>query len=110
MNKHLLLLCFLVLFFSAKAQENGFAFGQISLPDLQMKVYPRDSTAHAVVLQEFGESRIGNENDFNLLHDYHIKIKILSSQVLNRLIFRFLFTNSPAKRSAYLKFRLLLLT
>ncbi|GEO02646.1 hypothetical protein AAE02nite_03100 [Adhaeribacter aerolatus] len=80
MQKRLLLPFFLLFFMKANAQDSGFAFGQISLPDLQMKVYNPDSSASALVLQEFGESRIDNDNDYNLLHDYHVKIKILSSQ------------------------------
>ena len=63
MNKRLLLPFFLLVYFTAQAQENGFVYGQISLPDLQMKAYYKDSTANAVVLQEFGESRIDNEKD-----------------------------------------------
>ncbi len=38
--------------------------------------YPKDTTAVAVVIDEFGESRFDNNGDNNLLYTYHIKIKI----------------------------------
>ena len=77
-----LLLPFLLLFcVTSQAQTNGFQFGiTTNKSQLEMKVYEKDTTANAVVLQEFGESRIDDENDFNLLHDYHVKIKILNSK------------------------------
>lgn len=39
--------------------------------------YPNDTTAVAVVIDEFGESRFDNTGENNLLFIYHIKIKIL---------------------------------
>jgi hypothetical protein len=80
MIKHLLFLLFLIIGSTTWAQNHGFKFGMVTLGELQMKTYAKDTTANAVVLQEFGESYIDNGNDNNLLHEYHVKIKILNSK------------------------------
>ena len=59
---------------------NGFPFGNITLTELDMKTYPKDTSASAVVLNEFGEAYIDNDGDHNLLLEYHIKIKVLKKQ------------------------------
>jgi transglutaminase-like putative cysteine protease len=59
------------------AQGHGFAFGKITYPELEMKKYDRDTSAVALVLNEFGEAYFDSEN-LNLIRlEYHIKIKIL---------------------------------
>ena len=70
----------LVGFYCFAQEDTGFPYGQISMPDLLMKSYTKDSTANALVLNEFGKSWIDNENDNNLLHTYHVRIKILNSK------------------------------
>ena len=81
MIKLLLTLCLLLLGKLCCAQiDHGFTFGQIPMTDLQMKRYAKDSTANAVILDEFGESWIDNEGEHNLQHTYHVKIKILNSK------------------------------
>lgn len=81
MLKTLLTTYLLLVGFYCFAQEDiGFPYGQISMPDLLMKSYTKDSTANALVLNEFGKSWIDNENDNNLLHTYHVRIKILNSK------------------------------
>lgn len=45
-----------------------------------MKSYPKDSTANAVVLDEFGETWIDSNEPHNLVHYYHVKIKILNGK------------------------------
>ena len=57
------------------AQDNGFPYGQVTYRELEIKSYKQDTSAVAVVLNEFGEAHIDNE--YNLILDYHIKIKIL---------------------------------
>lgn len=48
----------------------------IQVKDLEFKRYEKDSSARAVVLHEFGEAHISPEN-FNLIFEHHIKIKVL---------------------------------
>ncbi|MBK5278133.1 MAG: transglutaminase domain-containing protein [Bacteroidia bacterium] len=57
--------------------ENGFPFGKYTYAELEMKDYPSDTSAIAVVLNEFGEASIDSAGDNNLVLEYHIKIKVL---------------------------------
>ena len=70
------LLLFTVVSYSF-AQEGDFPFGKFSYRDLELKTYPRDTSAVAVVLAEFGKAYFDSEDDYNLMFEYHIKIKIL---------------------------------
>jgi hypothetical protein len=38
------------------AQKSPIKFGDIPLEDLKMTTYPQDSSAHAVILTDYGES------------------------------------------------------
>jgi hypothetical protein len=50
--------------------------------DLDMKKYDKDTAAHAVFLNEFGNSRIDVTGDdhIRLIYDYHAKIKIFDNK------------------------------
>jgi hypothetical protein len=63
------------------SQDIGFKNGA-TYRDLDTKEYAPDTTAVAVVLNEFGYARFDNGNDYNLLVDYHVKIKILKKEGL----------------------------
>ncbi|MDB5010804.1 MAG: hypothetical protein JWQ06_1593, partial [Mucilaginibacter sp.] len=80
MKKKLLLL--FTLLFSVCAMAQDFPYGQLSLEELNIKRYDKDTSAHAVVLNEFGDARINNDGDNNikLYFTYHIKIKILDNK------------------------------
>ncbi|CAN5458150.1 hypothetical protein BH09BAC3_BH09BAC3_15410 [soil metagenome] len=62
------------------AQDAGFAFGKPSVADLTMKVYPADTSARAVILDEFGETYFENGDGFDMIHEFHVKIKILKDE------------------------------
>lgn len=68
-----LLICFLI---NVEAQDIGFPFGS-TYKDLAFTPIPRDSSADAIVLQEFGEAYIESGGNNNLIFEYHTKIKIL---------------------------------
>jgi hypothetical protein len=72
-----LLPAFALSMMTALGQENGFEFGKVSYDELDMKKYERDTTAAAVVLNEFGEAYFDLENLNKIYLKYHIKIKIL---------------------------------
>jgi transglutaminase-like putative cysteine protease len=57
-------------------RDNGFP-GGATYSELEMNSYPADTSANAVVLNEFGEAYIDSDGDNNLLLEYHVKIKIL---------------------------------
>lgn len=71
---------FLINLLSAAAQD--FKFGAFTQEELQMKKYAKDTSAHAVVLNEFGDARITmtNQDDIRLIYKYHVRIKIFDSE------------------------------
>jgi len=84
MKKNLLLLAALLLSTYVMAQD--FTYGNISGAEIDMKKYDKDTSAHAVVLKEFGESRINpdNEDNIRLYYYYHVKIKVFDSKGFNK--------------------------
>ncbi|QNF31528.1 DUF3857 domain-containing protein [Adhaeribacter swui] len=87
MHKRLLFLFLLSIPVLVKAQDHGFKLGNTTLAELQMTSYALDSTAHAVVLNEFGDTWISEEGDLDLKHDYKVRIKILDKQGLDQANF-----------------------
>jgi hypothetical protein len=65
-------------------QTNGFRYGEIALRDLNMNVYPKDSTAAAVVLREFGEAYVDLNELNKVILEYHVVIKILKTDGLSQ--------------------------
>ena len=79
-NRSIISALFILIAISSFSQDNSFPFGQATYRDLDMVLYEKDTSAVAVVLHEFGEAFIEDDNDYNLLFDYHVKIKILKQQ------------------------------
>ena len=77
MKQFLLFLSCFFLYSIVFAQGHSFPYGQATYRELDMKVYEQDTSAVALVLNEFGEAYFDNYNDHNLLFEYHAKIKIL---------------------------------
>ncbi|MEL0456768.1 DUF3857 domain-containing protein [Flavobacteriaceae bacterium SZ-1-7] len=71
-----LFLTFSILTFSQPSEEPIF---RVSLSDLKMTSYPKDSTANAIVLYEFGNSFV-DENDYKLHTEEKYKIKIFNKE------------------------------
>ncbi len=80
MKKTLLFVTTFLISISAFAQD--FPFGQVSNQELEMKKYDKDTSAHAVYLNEYGSSRINlnTEYDTRLTFEYHAKIKFFDSK------------------------------
>jgi hypothetical protein len=80
MKKIILLL--VTSFVSVYALAQNFPYGQLDNEALEMKKYDKDTSAHAVVLREYGTSRItiGSDDNIKLIFEYHIKIKIFDSK------------------------------
>ncbi|MFA6469726.1 MAG: transglutaminase domain-containing protein [Bacteroidota bacterium] len=80
--------CFTALFFttilffqSVFAQEvppRPIEWGEISKADLEMKSFPEDTNASAVILCDYGESTV--DNNINLKFYRHVRIKILNQK------------------------------
>lgn len=84
MKKYLLItIAFLIFTNCVYAQD--FAYGVFKQADIDMAKYDKDPSAHAVVLSEYGQSRINVASDDNikLIYNYHIKIKIFDDVAFN---------------------------
>ncbi|RVU03103.1 DUF3857 domain-containing protein [Mucilaginibacter limnophilus] len=80
------LLSLLSLFFLvnvANAQDEDFQYGQFSWDELNMKSYKNDTSAHAVVLKEYGNAWISSNDEIRLQYEYHVKIKIFDNKGFN---------------------------
>lgn len=80
------LICSLIaLFLTAQifAQEKGnFPEFKTTYAELNMNSYAPDSSTSAVVLNEFGKSYFENGGEYNLMFEYHVKIKIFKKDGL----------------------------
>src|SRR5690606_25270838 len=73
--------------FSLTGQEgnHNLNFGKIPQEDLDMKVYPQDTSAEAVVLDEVGEMYFYAKGDIMAYQlSKHVRIKILSEAGFNQ--------------------------
>lgn len=63
------------------AQKAPVKFGNVSMDEMTMKVYPADSSAEAVILVDYGEStmRYIQDKGFQLNFDRTMRIKILKN-------------------------------
>jgi hypothetical protein len=70
----------LFLFFTniSFSQEPKIKWGEIPKSDLEMKSYPADTNANAVILYDYGESNVND--DIKLKFTRHLRVKILNSK------------------------------
>src|SRR5688572_10759120 len=71
-----LVLFFFSIHFVCISQDHGFPFGQVTYRELEIKKFDQDTAAVAVILDEFGEAYVDNNNDHNIIFEYHVKLKI----------------------------------
>ncbi len=65
------------------AQKSPIKFGDIPMADMTMKVYPQDTSAAAVVLEDFGVAFINSTSaGVQLNFERHVRIKILKKEGL----------------------------
>ena len=81
--KSLVTLVFSILFSATLfSQKFPIEFGKINEKDLSMTVYDKDSSASAVILCDFGDTRL-NDNafkyNFDMIYYRHIRIKIFKA-------------------------------
>ncbi len=62
----------------AKAQS--FKYGDVSAEELSMTSYNKDTSAHAVVLNEYGDAYLIYSPYIQVEFNYHVRIKILDSK------------------------------
>ncbi|MDB5142422.1 MAG: hypothetical protein JWQ66_1135 [Mucilaginibacter sp.] len=80
MKKTLLPVALFLISLSAFAQD--FPFGQVSNQELEMKKYDKDTSAHAVYLNEYGSSKMNFDNEYRIMltFEYHAKIKFFDTK------------------------------
>jgi hypothetical protein len=80
--KKILVLLFIFTCVTVTLKAQDFAFGAASPEELDMKKYDKDTSAHAVVLNEYGTAKIQltNSDNIRLIYEYHVKIKIFDKQ------------------------------
>lgn len=61
-----------------------FPYGGVSVADLDMKSYSKDTAANAVVLREFGNTHISSGEGTPLISEYHVRIKIFNAKGFNQ--------------------------
>ncbi|TWI97644.1 uncharacterized protein DUF3857 [Mucilaginibacter frigoritolerans] len=79
--KKVLIIILVLSFFSKFSQAQDFTYGTITQEEMDMAKYPKDTSAHGVVLKEFGDSKITyTKRGIRLIHTYHVKIKIFDNK------------------------------
>jgi hypothetical protein len=93
------LLTFCLFSFNIFAQKPlPIEFGKIPMEDLQMKVYPKDSSAEAVVLCDYGEYSYSFGDYPNVIYRCHVRIKILKKSGFDRANIKILYRESNDNR------------
>src|ERR1700753_1412107 len=84
MKKTLLFFVFAVASLQVLAQD--FPYGETDGKALDMKRYDKDTSAHAVVLNEYGTSKIILDNDdySKVIFEYHTKIKVFDKKEFDK--------------------------
>jgi hypothetical protein len=77
------LLFFIIVSLPLTLSAQDFDFGKFDSQELQMTKYDKDTSAHAVVLHEFGKTWISSADNVPLIHEYHVKIKIFDSKAFD---------------------------
>lgn len=78
------LIAFFILCTFTYAGAQDFEYGKITGDDAELKNVAFDSSANAVVIREFGTSKIDlNDGIFSVVFMYHVKIKIFNKNGFN---------------------------
>src|SRR5690606_23444809 len=78
MNKTYLIFLLLLLTLGVKAQQSPI--GEVTDDDLTLLKYTGDTNANAVVLKEYGNAGINNDDVNNVRLEYYVRIKIFNSK------------------------------
>jgi len=84
MKKNLLLL--ITLLSSTYVIAQDFPVSVPTADEMSMKKYDKDTSAHAVFLNEYGKARLAptNSDNIRLMFEYHAKIKIFDTKGLSK--------------------------
>lgn len=87
MKKIILLLLFITSITFSQSNKS-IKLNQVTIDELKMTIYDKDSTAVAVVLYEQGNSYMNPSKDYNLSTDYYYRIKILKKEGFDKGIIK----------------------
>ncbi len=62
----------------------SFPYGRATFSDFDLKSYPSDTSATAYVIKELAEAHIDYETNNRLIFTYHVKIRILKKEAVER--------------------------
>ncbi|WP_203258887.1 DUF3857 domain-containing protein [Hyunsoonleella ulvae] len=79
MKYSLLVIIFCISFFTHSQSSDKAPAYRVSLSDLKLNIYEKDSTANALVLYEYGKSHV-DRNDYDLRTHIKRKIKIFNKE------------------------------
>ncbi|MFM8832839.1 MAG: hypothetical protein ACKOEV_04295, partial [Cytophagales bacterium] len=68
---------------SLYAQKPPLKFGDVTTDELKMTIYPKDSSAEAVVLGDYGESKLEynkSQESFQIVFERVRRVKILRKE------------------------------
>lgn len=83
----LFILVFLMLKLSINAQKNiSQKFGKVSEENLKMRFYEKDSSANALILDEFSNVYVNSKRLGRYTLEYYVKIKFFNSNEFDRTI------------------------
>jgi hypothetical protein len=68
----------------AHSQNLNFEFGQINALDLKSAFYENDTSAIAFVMNETGDAYIDTDQGYELVVNYHVRIKILKQEGIEK--------------------------
>ena len=74
----------LLLLSAITVHAQDFEYGKLDGAELVMKKYDKDTTAHAVVLREYGKTLVSTQDHLPVWFNYHVKIKIFDSKGFNK--------------------------
>jgi hypothetical protein len=79
--KKVLIIVFVLSLFTKFSQAQDFTYGTVTQEEIDMTKYSKDTSAHAVVLNEFGSSKIETSgSNIRLIYTHHVKIKIFDNK------------------------------
>lgn len=87
MKKVTILLLMLSMAFIANAQQDLPKFPQVTVEDLNNKVYPKDSSAEAYIMTNYGNGWVyqNSEGGYEIAYQHFIRIKILKKSAFKRV-------------------------
>lgn len=98
MKKTIIIFTILVVFINENIAAQDIKFGKASKKDLEVNIYPKDTTANAFVIYEIGDTKVENKNGAIFLKTkVYRKIKILNKEGLEHATIKLYIYNDKNK-------------